>query len=87
MRRSIRIRQPAIQHDELRRGVKVNLLELRGSSAETRTPLVVAWIEAGEPDLEFDARRARPRPGSIYGSVRRAAKQDAVRISLDRIAA
>jgi hypothetical protein len=79
--------QRAVTADELQRGVKVNLLELRGSSAETSTPLVVAWIEAGEPDLEFDARRARPQPGSIYGSVRRAARRDAVRISLDRVAA
>jgi len=67
--------------------VKVNLLELRGSAGEAAAPLVVAWIEAGAPDLEFDGRQARPQRGSIYGSVRRAAKQDAVRISLDRVAA
>jgi hypothetical protein len=78
--------QRAVTADELRLGVKVNLLELRGSAGEASAPLVVAWIEAGEPDLEFDGRKARPAPGSMYGSVRRSARQDAVRISLDRIA-
>ena len=33
---------------------------------------VVAWIEAGKPDLEFDGRTARPRPGSMVGLARRA---------------
>jgi hypothetical protein len=77
--------QRAVTADELRQGVKVNLLELRASAGEASAPLVVAWIEAGAPDLEFDGRRARPQPGSMYGSVRRAARQDAVRISLDRV--
>lgn len=79
--------QRAVTADELRDGVSVNLLELRGTAGEAAAPLVVAWIEAGDPDLEFDGRTARPRPGSMYGSVRRAAKQDAVHISLDRVAA
>ncbi len=79
--------QRAVTADELRQGVKVNLLELRDSADDVSSPLVVAWIEAGAPDLEFDARQARPQRGSIYGSVRRTAKQDAVRISLDRVAA
>jgi hypothetical protein len=79
--------QRAVTADELRNGVRVNLLELRDSAGEATAPLVVAWIEAGDPDLEFDGRAARPQPGSIYGSVRRSARQDAVQISLDRIAA
>lgn len=77
--------QRAVTADQLRQGVHVNLIELRGSSTEAAAPLVVAWIEAGEPDLEFDGRQARPAPGSMYGSVRRSSKQDAVRISLDRV--
>jgi hypothetical protein len=78
--------QRAVTADELRHGVHVNLLELRGSAGEAAAPLVVAWIEAGDPDLEFDGRTARPAPGSMYGSVRRGARQDAVSISLDRVA-
>src|ERR1700761_9091300 len=61
--------QRAVSADELRHGVHVNLLELRqagGAMTEAaQSPLVVAWIEAGEPDLEFDGRKARPTPGSV----------------------
>ena len=78
--------QRAVTADELRQGVHVSLLELRDSAAGAPSPLVVAWIEAGEPDLKFDGRTARPAPGSKYGSVRRSSTQDAVRISLDRVA-
>jgi hypothetical protein len=81
--------QRAVTADELRSGVRVNLLELRAreDQASTGRPMVVAWIEAGEPDLEFDGRQARPQPGSVYGLVRRDAKQDAVQISLNRLLA
>ncbi|MDP9033691.1 MAG: hypothetical protein M3O50_02710 [Myxococcota bacterium] len=80
--------QRAVTADELRRGVHINLLELRAGSlppvvGESR-PVVVAWIEAGEPNLEFDARAARPRSGSVYGLAKRAAKQAVVQISLNR---
>ncbi|MGH7296495.1 MAG: hypothetical protein ACRELB_16275 [Polyangiaceae bacterium] len=81
--------QRAVTAAELRDGVRVNLLELRPheDTVATGRPMVVAWIEAGDPDLEFDGRRARPQPGSVYGLVRRDAKQDAVRISLNRLLA
>ena len=29
--------------------------------------MIVAWIEHGAPDLEFDALRARPSRGAVYG--------------------
>ena len=83
--------QRAVTADELRHGVNVNLVEIRQSAAnasaansEGRRPLVVAWIEAGQPDLEFDGRTARPRAGNVYGVVKRGAQQDVVQISLDR---
>lgn len=78
--------QRAVTADELREGVRVNLLELRERAAEggAASPMVVAWIEAGEPDLEFDGRTARPQPGSVYGIARRGVHRDGVRISLDR---
>ena len=79
--------QRAVTADELRQGVSVNLVELRGGAAEQgSSPVVVAWVEAGQPDLEFDGRQARPQRGNIYGVVRRAARQEAVQISLDRVA-
>jgi hypothetical protein len=78
--------QRAVTADELRIGVQVSLLELRQRAAArgVRAPLVVAWIETGKPDLEFDGRKARPAPGSVYGVVKRSAEQDAVQISLNR---
>jgi hypothetical protein len=27
--------------------------------------VVLAWVEPGEPDLEYDARRARPGPEAV----------------------
>ena len=79
--------QRAVTADELRHGVHVNLVELRGSQAAAkRGPVIVAWIEAGEPNLEFDGLTARPQPGSSYGVASRPAQQDVARISLNRTA-
>jgi hypothetical protein len=75
---------------ELRSGVQVNLLEFRGGPAgpgsepALEEPVVVAWVEASGAELEFDGRRARPSPGSMYGLVKRTPEQGAVRIRLDR---
>ena len=55
---------------ELRAGVNVSVLELQTESDE-ELPVVVAWIDDGEADTEFEGRLARPAGGSIYGSARR----------------
>ncbi len=80
--------QRAVTADELRHGVHVNLVELRGAqaTASAAKPVIVAWIEAGEPDLEFDGLTARPQPGSSYGVASRPAQQDVASISLNRTA-
>ena len=81
--------QRSVTAEELRQGVQVNLLEIRDSlarGADGQTPLVVAWIDTGASDFEFDARRARPGRGNVYGVVSRNAEQGAVQISLDRVA-
>ncbi len=75
--------QRAVTADELKQGVQVNLIQFRSPTDEDR-PVLVAWIEAGEPNLEFDGRTARPGPGSVYGSVKRGAGADVVQISLKR---
>jgi hypothetical protein len=87
--------QRAITPTELRDGVRVGLLELRqgnGSSSGARLPnlakaLVLAWVEEGKPDLEFDGLRARPQPGSISGSASRSGREAAVQISVGQRAA
>ncbi len=78
--------QRSVTADELRQGVHVNLLELREPTTVpvSERPMVVAWIETGEPNLEFDGRTARPRPGNVYGVARREGGQDAIQISLNR---
>jgi hypothetical protein len=44
--------------------------------------LVLAWVEEGAADLEFDGRRARPQPGSFFGAAPCEANQGSVRISV-----
>jgi hypothetical protein len=80
--------QRSVTADELRDGVRVSLLELRRLVADEprERPMVVAWVEAGDPELEFDGRMARPRPGTTYGVVEREAQQHVVQISLNRTA-
>ena len=55
---------------ELRAGVRVSVLELQ-TDPDEELPVVVAWIDDGEADAEFEGRLARPESGSIYGSARR----------------
>ncbi len=75
--------QRSVTAQELRDGVHVKLLELNAPAAK---PLVLAWIETGAPDLEFDGRMARPRAGSLIGSAR-GHDGDQVRVRLTRRAA
>jgi hypothetical protein len=70
---------------ELRRGIHLNLVELRDTTREPApTTLVVAWIEDGKVALDYDARGARPQAGSVYGDVHRTAADGTVQISLHR---
>jgi hypothetical protein len=79
--------------DELRHGVQMSLIEFAAGPGARRAggvvpgaagagPVVVAWIEAGEPNLEFDGLTARPGPDSLYASVKRGVGPDVVQISL-----
>lgn len=79
--------QRAVTADELRDGVHISMVEFRDRGAGgADKPTVLAWIEAGPPDLEFDGRMARPSPGSVYGLARRTLGGDLVQISLNRTA-
>jgi len=57
--------QRAVTAEELERGIAVDLVQI---DAAAGSAVVVAWVEPGEPDLEFDALRARPSPGAHYGT-------------------
>lgn len=65
--RALAAMQRAVTAEELRSGVWVDVLQVGGSGSTSLAPVVVAWVEAGPPDLEFGALTARPAPGAVYG--------------------
>jgi hypothetical protein len=73
--------QRSVTPEDLARGVRIDLVELTERPDEDPA-MVVAWVEPGEPDLEFDGRRARPQAGSIYGVAR--SNTERVEIKLNR---
>jgi hypothetical protein len=58
--------QRAITLEELAHGVSVDVVGMGETPAEES--VVVAWVERGKPDLEFDALRARPSADALYGT-------------------
>ena len=75
--------QRAVTAEELRRGVRIDLFELRqAQEGRDGSPVVVAWIERGRPDLEFDARMARPSADALSGVARLQADGDRAYITL-----
>jgi hypothetical protein len=60
--------QRAVTAAELRRGLSVDLVQL--GAASHRPAVVIAWVEPGQPDLEFDALMARPRADAVKGIAR-----------------
>jgi hypothetical protein len=66
--RPIASAQRAITLEELAAGVSVDVVGLgEVSEVSTEAPVVVAWVERGKPDLEYDALQARPSDGAVYG--------------------
>ena len=57
--------QRSVTREELRKGIPVRLVQL-GEDLDAAD--IVAWVERGAPDLEFDARTARPGLGAAVGS-------------------
>lgn len=82
--------QRTVTADELRQGVRIDLLELRHGRPEadvdegkpTARPVVLAWVEEGRADLELDGLRARPRPGSLLGAAPRTGAKGTVQIAV-----
>ncbi len=61
--------QRPITAEELRSGVAVDLVNV-GEAVEN--PVIVAWLERGPADLDFDALKARPTEDAWIGSAERA---------------
>jgi hypothetical protein len=59
--------QRTITPADLVDGVRIDLIELGDEEAARSGRRVIAWVEPGEANLEFDARRAKPMPGSFFG--------------------
>lgn len=58
--------QRAITDEELQRGISVDVLQF-GEDTDVKDRVVVAWVEPGEPTLEYDALRARPSANALVG--------------------
>lgn len=72
--------QRAITAEELKRGIDVSVLELGGDAADSDS-VVVAWVESGSANLDFDALEARPAEGSYYGVARDSGGDVVVRLA------
>jgi len=60
--------QRAITAEQLARGVAVDMLGLdKAGSPSPDAPVIVAWVERGRPDLDFDGFEARPGADAFYG--------------------
>jgi hypothetical protein len=57
--------QRSVTAEELSRGVAVDVL--RVGEARDGSQMIVAWLEQGEADLEFDGAEARPAADALYG--------------------
>jgi hypothetical protein len=78
--------QRAVTLDDLADGVRIDLISLgEKNPIAAEKGVVVAWVEPGEANLEFDARRARPTADSFYGVASSGrADSDPVEILLNR---
>jgi len=65
--------QRTITAEELRDGVDVSVLQLPELGISSSDSIVVAWVERGVADLEFDGMESRPRDGAYYGVAQRGA--------------
>jgi hypothetical protein len=79
--------QRAVTADELRRGVSVDMLHPVEGGAENARPLLVAWVERGRANLDFDALLARPLPGVLRGCAKAQGRADTMHATVDLTAA
>lgn len=57
--------QRAVTPEELARGISVEVLGVGATAQEA--PVIVAWVERGQADLDFDAFEARPSADAFCG--------------------
>jgi hypothetical protein len=79
--------QRAVTAEQLRRGVFVDMVQPAGSAASEERPLVVAWVERGRANLDYDALLARPLPGAPRGCAKARGDADALSAVVELTAA
>lgn len=74
--------QRAVTAADLARGIGVDVVDLERAVSDDQ--VLVAWLEPGTADLEFDARRARPGRGAYLGVAAQSAEETRAHIVLTR---
>jgi hypothetical protein len=72
--------QRSITAEELKAGVDVSFLQLPTEGVDGDS-VVVAWVERGLPNLDYDALEARPRAGAYYGVAQRSDGEVVLRLA------
>lgn len=60
--------QRAVSPEELALGLDFDVMHVEPSGEAPSEFLVFAWVEPGQPNLEYDAALARPSIGALRGS-------------------
>jgi hypothetical protein len=59
--------QRAITPAQLARGIAVDMVGIDSSGTSPEGRVIVAWVERGSADLDFDGLEARPAADAFYG--------------------
>lgn len=73
--------QRSVTAEELSQGVAIDVVEFDGQ--DTDSPVLVAWLERGTADLDFDGRRARPGRDAFRGVASAKSEQAHIVLSQD----
>ncbi len=60
--------QRAVSEEELLSGLDIDVMHAEAAGDDSSELVVFAWVEPGQPDLEYDAALARPSLGALRGS-------------------
>lgn len=73
--------QRSVTAEELTLGVAIDVVEL--GDRDSGSPVIVAWLERGTADLDFDGRRARPGRDAYRGVASAQSEQAHIVLSQD----
>jgi hypothetical protein len=79
--------QRSVTAEELSRGIAIDVVGVGTGAQGAQSPVIVAWVERGAPNLEFDGRRARPGRDAFIGTAQTDAEHRGARVTLSRRAA